>query len=187
MVSHEAKNGFDKLMSRCLEETLKTAAHPAWILKPVSRLEDVAQDEFIMLTISSYAFRIFMLLHLTRDTARSNYVASALKLTPENLADTRFYDYVGEMGNTFVGAVKRELGTYFPHTGMSTPNRLVSDSLQFLSEMKFDHVSHVKAGSGTELAFYGSIFVSAYQDLDFRVENSKKSEESIETGALELF
>ncbi|MBI3563224.1 MAG: hypothetical protein HY080_16080 [Gammaproteobacteria bacterium] len=187
MVTQEAKNSLETLLQKCLDDTLKTVAHKNWNIRKLDKFNADMPAQFVMLTISSYAFRIFMLLHFSKNTSTTAYVARALKLDVDKIGESRYYDYLGEMGNTFVGGFKRDLGIYFPHLGMSTPNRLAAASMQFLSEMKFDYSSHFKASHGEDLNFIGSIYVSAYRDLNFRVEKIHKTQSEAEIGALELF
>ncbi len=141
-----------------------------------------------MLTISSYEFRICILLHFTKDKLTMDYVANAIKMSPEKLEAARYYDYLGEIGNTFCGALKRELSKYFPHLGMSTPNKLVSASLKFMEDTGFDYDMHVKASDNNGVSFFSSLYITANKEFDFRVEN-KKGEEAADAnkGALELF
>lgn len=187
MVTQDARNGFDSLLNLCLHESLRTEEHKNWTLRGVTDDDEISGSEVYMLTISSYEFRIFLILHFTNDQKVRNYVASAIKVAPENLNEQRLYDYLGEVGNAFCGVYKRELGKYFPHLGMSTPNRLVSASLKHLDSWNFDHSYHLKAGAGEDLKFYGSVYVSAYGDLDFRVKNTNSINDDVQTGALEMF
>jgi len=187
MVSQDARNGFDNLLNLCLLESLRTEDHSDWTLRSVTGDDEVVGKEVYMLTISSYDFRIFLIMHFNNDQKIRNYVASAIKVAPENLNEQRLYDFLGEVGNAFCGVYKRELGKYFPHLGMSTPNRLSSDSLRHLESWKFDHSHHLKATAGDDLKLFGSVYVSAYGDLDFRVKNNSSINDDVQTGALELF
>jgi len=187
MLSQDAKNSFTSLLSLCLHEALRSEAVGEWNLRTITNVDEIAGKEIYMLTISSYEFRIFLILHFDNDKKVRNYVASAIKISPENMNEQRFYDYLGEVGNAFCGVFKRELGKYFPHLGMSTPNRLESISLDHLDTWTFDYDAHLKASANDDLKFFGSIYVSAYSDLDFRVKNTKSVNDDVQTGALELF
>jgi hypothetical protein len=187
MVTQYAKNCLDKLMTICLDETFRSSAGEVLAIKPMDRIDSVVQKEFIMLTISSYEFRICILLHFSKDKPTMDYVAKALKITPDKLEVARYYDFLCEMGNTFCGTFKRELGKHFPHLGMSTPNRLVGSSLKFMRELNFDYDAHFKTSANDNVAFCSSVFISAYKDFDLCVEIKKQAEADAENGALELF
>lgn len=187
MVSQDAKNSLNSLLNLCLHESLRCEAVNDWNLRTISNESEIAGKEIYMLTISSYEFRIFLVLHFDNDKQVRNYVANAIKIPPESMTEQRFYDYLGEVGNAFCGIFKRELGKHFPHLGMSTPNRLASISLKHLDTWTFDYDAHLKASAGDDLKFFGSMYVSAFGDLDFRVKNTKSVNDDVQTGALELF
>ncbi len=187
MISQRAKNGFEKLLHRCLEESLRTDAHPAWQMQPVTEPEDMKVQRFIMLTVSSYDFRLMVLLHFSCDEVSTKYVADSLRLGSAELTMTRFHDFLAEVGNNYCGTFKRELGQYFPHLGMSTPNQLGRESLKHVKSWPIDHEVHVKAQAEEGAEFYGSLYVSSFGELDFDLVQQSENEAKEEMGALELF
>lgn len=182
-----AKDSLTKLLTDSLEESLKTENYSAWTLTTLINIEQVTAPEFTMLTISSYDFRIFVLLHSTCSAPSMRYAADALKMPLEQLTTTRYYDFLGELGNRFCGAFKRDLGGFFPHMGMSTPNRLRSESLKHLKNLSLAYDIHVSAQASEETTFYASLYVSVYGDREFRMDKLNNTEEQVEVGALELF
>jgi len=186
VVTQDAKNGFDDLLGMCLHEVVKTPANTDWSVKTVDKFADIRSNEFYILTISSYKFRVFLILHFSEDIKTRTYVANALNVAADKLEDRQYYDFLGEVGNAFCGIYKRELGKYIPHLGMSTPNRMRSATLEHLAIWNHEHVSHVRVKSDDDIMFFGSIYVSSYGDVDFRM-TSKTLNEDVEMGALELF
>jgi hypothetical protein len=75
MISEQAKIGFNSLLSRCLEESLRSSAYPSWTLSPLSDAKEIGKRQFIMLTVSSYDFRMMVLLHFSRNEPSLKYVA----------------------------------------------------------------------------------------------------------------
>lgn len=186
-VPQAAKSALEKMLTRCLTESLKTEAYAAWMVAPLVKSDDIAAKEFTMLTISSYDFRMFVMLHSTCSAPSMRYAADALKMPQDQLTTARYYDFLGELGNRFCGAFKRDLGYCFPHMGMSTPNRLRSESLKHIKTMSFAYETHVNASANDEAGFYASLYVSFYGTREFRLDNLPKAEEQLEVGALELF
>ena len=186
MITHDAKNGFNDMLKNCLSESLKTESHAKWSIKTLSDLNAIKEKEIYVLTISSYFFRVVLVLHFTNNAKTKSYVANALKVAPENMEQNRYYDFLGEIGNAFCGVYKRELGHYFPHLGMSTPNLLVSDTIQHLQEWSHEHEGFFEAKADDDTKFSASIFVSSYADVNFKY-SSKSIDEDVETGALEFF
>lgn len=186
MISQRAKTGFEKLFPQYLEDSLRTGAHSVWHLQPVNA-NKIDAKKFIMLTISSYDFRLIIILHFSDDTSALKYVADSLKISPTELSITQYQDYLSEVGNILCGAIKRGLFDVFPHLGLSTPNQLRYESLKFVDSYPIDHAIHInaKAADGTE--FFGSLYVSAVGELDFDPASMAKKVETQDIGALELF
>ena len=187
MISLRAKTGFNQMLPRCLEASLRTEAHPTWQLQTIAEPGQFQSRRFVMLTVSSYDFRLLVLLHFFENAASIKYVADRLKLADDDLPMPRYYDYLSEIGNNFCGSVKREMCQFYPHLGMSTTNHLGRESLMHAKSWPVEHESHVQALTADGIEFYGSLYVSAFGDLDFDLQMSVKQEESVEMGALELF
>ena len=187
MISERAKCGLKTALSRCLEDALRTSAHPSWTMEALSNEQEIGKRQFIMLTVSSYDFRMVVLLHFSRNEASLKYVSETLQLTPETMEQSRFDDYLSEVGNNFCGAYKRELGNYFPYLGMSTPNLLLSDSLPYIKTWPMDYETHLRAHDDDQVEFFGSLYIASSGDLDFIPQEPSSRVEEVETGALEMF
>jgi len=187
VIPQAAKNALVSMLTRCLEESLRTDAYSTWTLQAVNNPEQIGAQEFTMLTISSYDFRMFVLLHSSCSAPSMRYASDALGMSHEQITPMRYYDFLGELGNRFCGAFKRDLGNCFPHMGMSTPNRMRSESLKHLKNLSFAYDTHVNARAHNEANFCASLYVSFYGKREFRVDDVPKVEAQAEIGALELF
>ena len=185
MISQRAKAGFENLLHRCLHASLQTEAHQVWQMQAMT--DDITAQHFIMLTVSSYDFRVMMMLHFSYNEISKKYVADSLKLGIAELLTDQYYDFLAEVGNNFCGSFKRELCQYFPHLGMSTPNLLDCESLKYVKSWPIDHEIHIKALAEDNIEFYGSLYVSSFSDLDFDLIAHPQNAAVMETGALELF
>lgn len=185
-ITASAQSGLAQLFSDSLAESF-SATDGVLDINSVKDTNDINEEEFIMLTVSSYTFKIFALLHFTDNEETRQYVAEALKTSAENLERNKFYDYLSELGNTFCGAFKRELGKYFPHTGMSTPNILESGCLSHMQDIDFEYETHYEIKIKGLTSFYGSMYVAAYSELDFHVPINSRLDDKVDTGALEMF
>lgn len=188
MISQRAKIGFDQLFPRCLQESLRSDSHPTWSIQPVNK-EIIGAKRFIMITISSYDFRMIILLHYSSDTASIKHVSDSLHISPEALSTEQYQDYLAEVGNLLSGAIRRRLSHSFPHLGTSSPNHLMSESLQYIQSYPIDYVNHQLAYTTDGTEFYSSLYVSSSSELDFdptviaKIENQMESE----MGTMELF
>ncbi len=137
-----------------------------------------------MLTISSYLFRLLVLIHFTPDDATKAYFAKANQLDLSDMNEQSFHDTISEYGNMCCGILNRELGVFFPHIGMSTPNILDKHCASYLRLLGGGHIQHFAVGINGAPLFQVSLCVCDYADLDFMVD---ANEENSHTGELELF
>jgi len=186
MLTETAKNSFETLLMKCLSESLKTNANPDWDLRAIDKLDGANEAEFFMLTLSSFTFKSFVLLHFTRNEPTMKYVEDALQITSEVPDEDKFYDFLGEIGNGFCGALKRELGNYLPNLGMSTPNRLTKQSHAHIAALDCEFETHLAASSEEKILFYGSLYVRSYSDMDFRIQH-QTIDNDVESGEVEFF
>ncbi len=151
-------------------------------------------SELFMLTISSQEFRIITTIHLNCDEMSMEYVAQKTSATSGSITKERFYDYIGELGNTLCGSLKRSLTSFVPSLGMSTPNRLERDCMHYmtLQEPNYASFNHVEV-NGQKL-FECGIYICADTDLNIDVKTSTCSKsdnvgegEEVDSGDLEFF
>lgn len=186
-VSQSAKDDLSRLLTHCLQSSLVSDGYSNWTLQPLAQAEEYPAQEFMMLTISSYDFRMFVLLHWTISPASLRYAAAALKMQRDQLTTERYYDFLGELGNRFCGAFKRDLGASFPYTGMSTPNRLRRESLKHVKNLSGTYETHINAKAHDDTSFCASLYVSNYSPNDFKLKTVPQAQPQNEVGELELF
>jgi hypothetical protein len=144
---------------------------------PGSGIVETPEPNIFVLTISSYLFRLLTVFHVDPEGVTANYFS-------KGDAGKTFQEVFGEIGNLCCGAVNRELGKHFLHTGMSTPNMLGRGCVTDLNELKPDYVSRHRISINDRVAMHATLCLCAYAPIDFRVDTSAAAEE---TGALELF
>ncbi len=183
-----------KLLQVALEQTLKACAPSIpWVTGKVEALHELRHEHCIVLTISSFRFKIMCLLHHSMDAANRAFVADATGTKLEELDESVYTDYLMEMSNSFCGTFKRHLQGSCPPLGMSTPNLLESASLNF-DNIKLSHCVHVRAQSaiGAPSLFAASALVIARNEGDFTLQPYQDYASEIDSaadssGELELF
>jgi len=168
-----------------ITDSLRTDANPDWRVQAINTLADINESEFFMLTLSSFTFKSFVLLHFTGNESIMGYVEHALKMTNEVPDENKFYDFLGEIGNGFCGALKRELGNYLPNLGMSTPNRLTKKNLAHIGTLDCDFETHLSASSKDRILFYASLYVRSYSDMDFQIKHQVTDDTDV--GSIDFF
>lgn len=180
MISNQAKRGFDSLLTRSLIGGL--SSNHLYEIDAVEQLPAIEKHEAVVLTVSSYTFRLLMMIHFNAGGAARDYMARQHGM--EAIEDQAFYDAVAELGNLSCGILNRDLGTYFPHLGMSTPNYVGGQCMNYLTMLDSAHVQHFDVKLHGESIFHASLCIKAYEEIHFEVN---EKEESVDTGELELF
>lgn len=186
-VNDEFKNEIKRVFNASLEDALVTSADRGnWQFREKASLDKLNTKEFYILTMSSQLFRIFTFLHFTKNSDTERYVSNVLNLTSGKLDDDKFYDYLGEVGNAFLGAIKRDIGKYVPSLGMSTPNRLNIDCLKYMKNLKSNFEAHATATLNDQPIFHASVYLVADEELKIHIDRHSNNDD-VDTGELELF
>jgi hypothetical protein len=179
MISEQAKHAVDSIFTKAAKANLTVNPEDSIEISRVTdtRLGDLPGKDIVVLTISSYLFRLLTIFHVTPDKATAGYF---------NKSDSNreFHEVFNEHGNLCVGAMNRDLGNHFVHLGMSTPYKLQSNSAPFISELKPGYVSHHRIGINADISLHATLCLCAYRPLDFRIDPNQVEEEF---GELELF
>lgn len=183
LISQSAKDGFDTL----LRQALRTSLVPDGTEVDMSVIDDVASisaRKMVVLTVSSYLFRMMVMFYFTPDAATKAHFARLNRIAPEEMSEQAFMDAIAECGNLCCGILNRDLGRFFPHLGMSTPNVIDKNCAAYLQKLNLGHLRHLAVDMPETPRFHVTLCVSAYAEMDFAV-----SEEEVDagTGELELF
>jgi hypothetical protein len=130
----------------------------------------------LVLTISSLTFRLLFVLHFSDDDATRACYPSANREQP--LADVLM-----EHVNLCCGSINQQLVAHFPDLGMSTPFALSSRCIDFIDELRPDHVWSYALCPGGEARLAVTACVCAQATVDFAAGDMEEQGE----GELELF
>ena len=189
MITERAKAGFDTLLNTALRSGLSSAGGPCRI-QPVEALEKSKHKRIVVLTVSSYLFRLLAILYFKDDAATRAFFATqgggGDGPVPE-LSEQEFIDRICESGNMICGSLNRDLGRHFPHVGMSTPNVIDRDCMRYVDLLGCGLKRHYLLSLPGDLTMYASLCVSDYGTVDFHVEPAAAQDEDVSTGELEFF
>lgn len=164
-----------------------TASNEAVLVEETASIESSNYKECIVLTISSQVFRLITIVHLNNDSSSKKFVSEAIKSTVASIDDEAFYDYMGELGNTLCGSIKRHLNKFVPSLGMSTPHRLNAECLKFIESQLPSYAQHSVVSSGEAELFATSVYLCADQELNYEIPIVRALEQAEECGELEFF
>ena len=184
MITERAKASFDRLLVSSLKSGMPVGGASVSV-EPLKELGKIKEKKIVILTVASYLFRAMAILYFNPDAATRAYFNRNAEEGAPPLGDDEFYDRISECGNVCVGALNRDLGPYFPHVGMSTPNIIDKDCMQYVGLLGCELVKHYKVVLGGELTMYASLCVADYGTVDFHVDPAV--EVAVDTGELEMF
>lgn len=179
MISASAQQGIDRIFTKAARSNLVIDAADQIVIEPLKegRTIEPPEEQFLVLTISSYRFRLLTMLHYSRNKKTNAYFNKSGDLAA-------FDNNFGEIGNLCCGAMKRDFGHHFMHLGLSTPFTLDNKCMPFLGELKPSYVKQYKIDINDSVGMHATLCLCAYDEIHFEVAHEVAEESS---GGLELF
>ena len=174
----QVQENLAKMLEVGLDMTLKEAKKDSsWSFKREASVNSFDMDHCIVLTISSFRFRVMVIIHLSYNQRIKQFLADLMGVKLQELDDEKLIDRLLEMSNSFCGHVKRHLQDTCPPLGMSTPNLLDSACLSLDDVIDIAHQAHIKASDsmGGEAMFGASALVSLLDETDFSIKQPQSS------------
>jgi hypothetical protein len=185
MISQNAKSSFDQLFTRALKGAWGGADNEPCEVTQVNDKSEITESQMVMLTSSSYVFRVFMMIYFQPNALTKEHLAKRNRTA--ELTDHAFIDAICEGGNMCCGAFNRDLSWQFPHVGLSTPNILDARCATNLEPLNTGHIQHFRIEINHVPFFHASLCVCDYVDLDFSVACDALPSTATSDGELELF
>jgi hypothetical protein len=183
MISRNARESFNHLFVQGFKGAMVTEPHDLFDVSLAADLSAVGDTKCVAITVSSYLFRLMVLVYFTPQASTTSYFSRANRIAASDLSDAALTDAVCEFANMSCGAMSRDLSRVFPNIGMSTPNIIDKECSSSLGRLHWGHIQHFKLEINKGMHFFASLCVSDYADLDFLI-NTPPVEVS---GELELF
>lgn len=184
MISQHAKDAFDFLLQGSLQNALKSSPDDRIEVCAIDDIKEAKEKKVVLLTVSSYVFRVMTMVYFTLNKDTKAHFAAINRTEADHMSDSDFLDVISECGNIFCGALNRELAVHFPHLGMSTPNVLDRECVDYLSELDAGYIRHFKIEINDSFTMHASLCVCDFADIDFTVDMTQTEESN---GELELF
>jgi hypothetical protein len=192
-LSERARSGFDRFIMAATRSAFALPSSECSVT-PIEEPAASGAHEVVMLTVSSYRFRVLLFIHFQRnDATRMHLAALANDLSggldgsgvAGAMRDERFADAMMERGNLCCGALNRELSRFFPHLGMSTPCILHGSALEHLGALRPSTTRHYRAELAPGVVMHLTLAICAFADIDFAF--GEEMMESNASGELEMF
>lgn len=183
MISEQAQMGFDYIFRKAVMANITASPDDSCAIELINDAEEICENEFSILTISSTSFRLMTLFYFNSDDAtKKHFTRGSDNIDEDNAA---FKDAFMEYCNICCGVINRSLTKDYPYLGMSTPYILLRPCIHFISALKPGYVTHYRITINNALVLHATLCVFDHGIVDFTVDTNEVEEES--TGELELF
>jgi hypothetical protein len=136
-MSEHTKQNIEEAFHRALRGGVTRAPDDVCTIAPAAvdpKLQEQSGGNLLVITISSFVFRLLTLFQVATDAATRAYYGSG---AAGQGIDEAFH----EIANLCCGALNRELSQQFPHLAMSIPYTLSSRCMAFLGDLRPQYVS----------------------------------------------
>lgn len=184
MIGPLARSSLDRMAEHGLRHALETASTQPVGIEACEQFDPGKKLPLVLLMIASHGFRVVMAISFP-DAPQTRAFLSALGRMPDaEDPATAFLDAIAETGNMCCGTLNRELGRFYPHTGMSTPYVIDSGSAPHLAGLRHGYNRNFRIAIDETTWLHASLTVDAHEPMDF----DWAAEASPETaGELEFF
>lgn len=179
MISESARQSVNEIFTRAVTANLPVNAGDQIRVERLAdqHAGDLPGGNIVVLTISSYLFRLLTIFHVDPDGSVGNYFK-------RGDAVGSFAETFGEIGNLCCGAMNRELGNHFSHLGMSTPHMLRARCADHLKVLRPGYTARHRIDINGEISLHATLCLCAYAPIDFR---AMPPDPTMESGSIELF
>lgn len=183
--SERARKGLDVFVTQAVMNSFATPGAPYdLVVDDEAALRKGA--EVVMFTVSSYLFRVLLLIQFKSDVATRAHVAGLASVPVDDMAGERFLDSVTERGNLFCGALNQSLVRFYPHTGMSTPCMIKHTSLEHIAAVEPSYSRRFRCNLASHVTMHFTLMLCAQVDFDFSFE-AHAGQANDTSGDMEMF
>jgi hypothetical protein len=184
VISNSARESFDHLLLQGIRSGLVNQDSDSCEVSIQEDLRHAHEPHLVVLTISSYLFRLMVFIHFSADVPTREHLAKLSHTSLSEMNEKLFMDAICERANMCCGSLSRELSHTFPHIGMSTPNIVDRQCAAHLNLLHLGHMRHFRVDVNAAAQFHVTLCVNSYDKLDFTVD---KYVAEVGCGELEMF
>lgn len=180
MITEQNRSSIETAFLRSLKEGLVRDASDACEIVSIERVEQSgqAQANLLLLTLSSFIFRLMMLFRIVESPATCAYFVRS--------SNHGLDEHFSEVANMCGGALRRELSASFAHLAMSTPTRLSNQCMALLQELQPQFVSSYLITINDSVRLQATLCLCGSVPLEIEL-GADTAEAERNSGELELF
>jgi CheY-specific phosphatase CheX len=182
-ISSNAQSALQQMVIRAIQASPLVQHDQKRNVEIQEHATQASTERAVVLTVSSYQFRLTMLIQFRNDMATRTHFATFNRMNVAEMGEQEFVDAIREAGNICCGNLNRDLVGAFAHVGMSTPNIVDQRCVDYLGKLSADYVRHFEMLDDAGPPFAVTVCINAFAPLDFSADFS----EAEETGELEMF
>jgi hypothetical protein len=186
MITQSAQTALESLLVLSLRKSLAVMPEDRCEVSEASDAEDFPESRVVVLTSSSYVFRVMVLIYFDDDERTRAHFARRVHASAQEFDHQAFVDALCEAANMCSGGFNRELTQFYPHIGLSTPNILERRCADHIAALNAGLVRHFRVDINGVSLFHASMCVCDYDTMDFSYVPVAQ-EEAVSDGELELF
>jgi hypothetical protein len=179
VLSDQSRQGLASAFERAARATIVRSQDDACqiLAEPPDGTAAFSADPLLVITISSFAFRLLTLFQVADNDANRAYF-----LPPG--ADCTLQEGFAEVANLCCGALSREISSVFAHLAMSIPSRLSPQCMDSLAQLKPEYTSRhtVAINIGVQVSVTLCMCCSAAVDIPVTLAQGQTT-----SGELEMF
>lgn len=184
MIGTQARASFERMVEAGLQNALRDASGEPVEVEACGPLQPEHASRMVLMLIASHEFRMVLALSFPRNRDTHAYLVRVGRMVENDDSEQAFRDAISETGNLCCGTVNREIGRFYRHTGMSTPQIIDSRSAPHVDTLSHHQLSHFRIGVGGGCCFHASLCIYAHEPMDFEWLPETEPETS---GELEFF
>jgi hypothetical protein len=177
VIGTNAQDSLDRIFRKAARTRLALHAEDTCDVAAALHDDAVVSEQAVLLTISSVAFRLLLVLRFDASEPTRRY------FTGEGNGRS-FDEACMEIANLCCGAINQELLQAFPDLGMSTPYAVSARCVPYLDVLKPGYVASYAVTINRDVRVAATVCVCAHAPLDFVADVRDEVEPS---GELELF
>ncbi len=196
MMTAKSIQSLDRLYQSALNNNCRRPAEDAFVVSSLAYDNSLNDDKnrnlskhLLVLSISSYLFRIITFFEFNKDAVTENYFRSNYISGNEDVlvSEHALLDAFSEFSNMVCGEVNRGLSSHFRHVGMSTPFFIAPGCLPFITTLNRSNIRSFQVCINNTIGFNITSCICADQSahIDFHIGEAHFA--TVTTGDLELF
>ena len=178
MTDHSRANIEQALHRAARRSLLRDPGDTCLIVENREPARNAAGEKLILVTISSFKFRLLIIFHLDEEPALTSYFGGH---DAQRSVEETFY----EIANMCCGALNRDMTRDFRHLAMSVPYTLAGPCMDYIGDVRPEYISSSTLTINNSVRVRLTLCMCCSAPVSFSATGAES--ETTDSGTLELF